>query len=178
MPKHVLCNVEDHRLKNKSEGTGWAQENVEDVTKVSLPTLEHPTSTVKAAGMVMDVDAPNIYHYNAMELGIHHNNGTNCSRLADPGKHEIEFRVARQKYNVALGRIELESMKVYIDCVHKSTEKGDIETDNPYGSTDKYSILRYVEEIAGNQVTVIDSMAGIIRINGIDYSSALASILD
>lgn len=171
MPTMVLCNVEDHRLIDNGN-------KVEDVSSMQLPTIEHPTTTVKSAGMVMDVDVPNIYHYNAMEFAVNHNNGVNCHRLSNPGKHTIEARVARQNYNVGLGETGLELMKVRIIGIHKSTEKGSIETDNPYGSTDKYSILRYEEEYDGEVRTLIDSMAGIIRINGVDYSSQLASLLD
>ena len=151
---------------------------VEDVTTVGLPTIEHPTTSVKAAGMVMDVDIPNIYHFNAMEFEISHNNGTNCNLLAAPGNHSLEFRVARDVYDSTKGETDLELVKVRVRGAHKSTEKGDIETGNPYGSTEKYSVLRYEEEIKGTVVTLIDSMAGIIRINGKDYSSKLKSLLE
>ena len=103
MPKNVRCNVEDHRLLDNGQ-------KVEDVTKFTPPTIEHPTTTVKSAGMVMDVDIPNIYHFNAMEFAISHNNGTNCNLLGNPGLHQIEGRIARQNYNVALGEVELELM--------------------------------------------------------------------
>ena len=171
MPKNVLCNVEDHRLFDNGQ-------KVEDITTIGLPTLEHPTTDVKSAGMVMDVQVPNIYHYNAMELEVSHNNGNNCSKLSDPGMHSIEARIARQNYNVTLGQVDLQVVKVRVVGIHKSTEKGDIETDNPYGSTEKYSILRYEEEIDGEVTTMIDSMAGIIRVNGREYGSELASLLD
>lgn len=171
MPKNVRCNVEDHRLLDNGQ-------KVEDVTKFTPPTIEHPTTTVKSAGMVMDVDIPNIYHFNAMEFAISHNNGTNCNLLGNPGLHQIEGRIARQNYNVALGEVELELIKIRVLGAHKSTEKGEIETDNPYGSTEKYSVLRYEEEVDGEIQTLIDSTAGIIRINGKDYSSELASLLD
>ena len=171
MLENVRCNVEDHRLFH--DGT-----RVEDVTKVGLPKIEHPTTEVKSAGMLMDVDMPNIYHYNAMEIKVSHNNGNNCSKLSDPGMHSIEARIARQNYNVTLGQVDLQVVKVRVVGIHKSTEKGDIETDNPYGSTEKYSILRYEEEIDGEVTTLIDSMAGIIRVNGREYGSELASLLD
>lgn len=171
MPKNVRCNVEDHRLYDNGN-------KVEDVTKIGLPTIEHPTTPVKSAGMVMDVEIPNIYHYNAMELEVSHNNGNYCANLSDPGLHTIEARVARQNYNVTLCQVDNELVKVRVIGAHKSTEKGDIETDNPYGSTEKYSILRYEEEIDGEVTTLIDSMAGIIRINGVDYGSQLSSLLD
>lgn len=171
MPNFVRLNVEDHRLLD-------GLKMVEDVTTVGLPTIEHPTSSVKAAGMVMDVDIPNMYHFNAMEFEVSHNNGTNCALLAQPGNHSLEFRVARDIYDSNAGETDLELVKVRVRGAHKSTEKGDIETGNPYGSTEKYSVLRYEEEIRGVVTTLIDSMAGIIRINGKDYSSKLKSLLE
>lgn len=171
MPKNVRCNVEDHRLIDNGR-------KVEDITSFTPPTIEHPTTEVKAAGMVMDVDFPNIYHFNSMEFEVAHNNGTNCSHLSDPGLHEIECRIARQNYITALGEVDLELVKIRVRGAHKSTEKGSIETDNPYGSTEKYSVLRYEEEIDGEVVTLIDSTANIIRINGVDYANRLSSLLD
>lgn len=171
MPKKVSLNVEDHRLIDGGN-------KVEDVTTISPPNLEHPTSEAKAAGMVMDVEVPNMYHYNAAELAINHNNGVNCHLLAAPGVHDIEARVARDVYDSTQGTTDLELVKIRCKCIHKSTEKGQIESGNPYGSTEKYSILRYEEEIDGEVTTLIDSTAGIIRINGVDYSSKLSSLLD
>lgn len=168
---HVKCNIEDHRVLDSGV-------RCEDVTSFTPPTLEHPTTEVKNSGMVMDVDIPNIYHFNAMEVKIAHNNGKNCSMLARPGVHNLEFRGARQDYVVAQGEIELELVKFRITCVHRSTEKGEVETDNPYGSTETYSVLRYSEEIAGEETVLIDSMAGIIRIDGVDYGDRLGSLLD
>lgn len=170
MPSKVYCNVEKHRvLDNKRE--------VEDVTKIGLPTVAHPTITVKSVGMSMDVDMPDTTHLNAMELTIYHNNGVNGKYLADPGKHVIEARVARQQYNVPKGEIMHEGVKFRITCVHKETVKGDIETGNPYGSTEKYSVLRYEEEIDGTVTTIIDAMAGIIKFNGKDCVSAVDNLL-
>lgn len=171
MPKNVRCNVEDHRLIDNGR-------KCEDITSFTPPNLEHPTTSVKAAGMVMDVDIPNMLHYNAMEFEIAHNNGTNCAGLAEPGMHNIECRIARQNYITSQGEVELEMVKIRVRGSHRSTEKGSIETDNPYGSTEKYSVLRYEEEIDGRVTTLIDSTAGIIRINGVDYSGRLTSMLD
>ena len=127
--------------------------------------------------MAADVDFPNMAHVNAMELSVSHNNGVNCRYLADPGKHVLEVRVARQKYNVAAGDNEYESVKFRFIGVHKSSEKGTIENGNPYGSTDKYSVLRYEEEIDGEVVTLIDAMSGIIKFNGKDCLSPVESLL-
>jgi phage tail tube protein FII len=163
--------VEDHRLIDNGR-------KCEDITSFTPPSPEHPTSEVKSAGMVMDIDVPNIYHYNAMEFSVSHNNGTNCEHLCDPGVHEIEGRIARQKYVTAEGVVELELVKIRVKGIHKSTEKGEIETDNPYGSTEKYSVIRYEEEVDGVKNLIIDSTAGVQKVNGVNYGSQLSSLLD
>ena len=84
MPSKVYNNVEDHRLLDN--GTVC-----EDVTKVGLPTLEHPTDEIKASGMVMDIDMPNTTHLNASDFTIYHNNGVNCKMLANPGNWKKHY---------------------------------------------------------------------------------------
>lgn len=170
MPKKVYCNVVKQRLLDNGR-------ECEDVTKVGLPTLTHPTTTVKSSGMVADVDMPDTTHLNAMELTVYHNNGMNCRYLTDPGKHYFDFRAARHKYDVPEGELGFESFKCRITCVHVETAKGDSETGNPLGYTEKYSILRYEEEQNGEIITIIDAMAGVIRYNGKDYTSDVDSLL-
>ncbi len=170
MPTKVYNNVEGQRIIDNNRVA-------EDVTSVTIPTIKHPTTTISASGMAMDVDMPNTSHLEAMEMSIAHNNGVNCEYLADPGKHFIELRSVRQRYNVAGGEIEHESVKFRFTCVHKETDKGSIEAGNPYGSTNKYAVLRYEEEINGKIITIIDAMSGIIKVNGKDYTDAIENLL-
>ena len=170
MPQKVYNNVEGHRIIDNDRVA-------EDVTKIGLPTIKHPTTTISASGMAMDVDMPNTTHLDSMTFSITHNNGVNCNHLADPGKHTIEARTVRQRYNVALGEIEHESVKFRIIGVHTQSEKGDIETGNPYGTTEQYSVLRYEEEVNGEIITIADAMAGLIRYNGIDCTDVIENLL-
>lgn len=172
MPQKVYNNIEGHKLLDNNR-------EVEDVTKFSLPTVKHPTTTIeKVSGMAMDVDMPDSTHLEAMEMDVIHNNGINCSRLADPGKHVLEIRTVRQRYNVAKAEIEHESVKFRFVAIHVSTEKGDIETGSPYGSTEKYSVVRYEEEVNGKVITIADAMAGLIRFNGKDYTNVIDQLLN
>lgn len=171
MPSKVYNNIEDHRVID-------GKRTIEDVTKIGLPTIKHPTTTISASGMAMDVDVPNTTHLEAMEFTLYHNNGVNCQYLANPGKHNIEARTVRQRYNVAKAVIEHESVKYRITGMHVETQKGDIETGSPYGSTEKYSVLRYEEEIDGKVTTIADAMAGLIRFNGKDYTDVVQSMLE
>ena len=170
MPSKVYNNIVDHRLFDG--GT-----LVEDVTKVGLPDIQHPTTEINAAGMTMAVDMPNITHIEAMEYNVVHNNGVNCNLLASPGKHSQEFRVARQRYDVAKAEIKHESVKYRLVGIHKGSQKGDIETGAPYGTTDTYSCIRYEEEVNGKITVLIDAMAGIIQYNGKSYTDDVQNLL-
>ena len=171
MPKKVFNNVVDHRLIDN-------ENVVEDITSVSLPDIEHPTSDIKSAGMVGDVSMPNMARINAMELTINHNKGVNSHLLTAPGKHNIELRIARQVYDVPKGEIEPESVKYRFVAVHKKTGKGNVENDNPMSTTDTYSILRFEEIVNGDTKTLIDVMAGILKFNGKDYASEIQNLLN
>lgn len=175
MPQRVYNNVEGHRLLDTVRGE---QRVVEDITKVGLPDIKFSTTELKnIAGMAADVNMPTPTHVEAMELTINHNNGVNGHFLAMPEKHLIELRIVRQRYVNAAGEIEHESVKYRITCAHTETQKGDIETGSPYGSTEKYSILRYEEEVDGEVTTVIDAMAGVIKYNGVEYTDVIESML-
>ena len=170
MPSKVYCNVEDHRLL---EG----KTVVEDVTKVGLPTIKHKTTTIDVAGMAMAVDMPDMVHLEAADYSIYHNNGVNSHLLAVPGKHTQEFRTVRQRYDTAKGVIAHESVKYRLVGTHSETQKGDIESGSPFGSTEKYSLLRYEEEVNGKITMVIDAIAGIIKYNGKEYTDAVQNML-
>lgn len=170
MPQKVYNNVEGHRVIDNNR-------TVEDVTKIGLPNIKHPTTAISASGMAMDVDMPNTTHLEAMDFTIYHNNGVNGKYLSDPGKHFMEVRTVRQRYNVAKGEVEHESVKYRLTGIHVETQKGDIETGSPYGSTEKYSCLRYEEEVDGTVVTIADAMAGLLKWNGKDYTNVVDSML-
>jgi P2 family phage contractile tail tube protein len=170
MQQRVYNNVVDHRVIDN-------RRVAEDVTSVTLPSVRHPTTPINAAGMAMAVDFPDTTRLEAMEFAIAHNNGLNCKYLSDPGKHVIEVRVARQRYNVQGASMGFESVKFRVTGIHKETDKGNIETGNPYGSTSKYSVLRYEEEIDGNVVTIVDAAAGLLKFNGKNIKSTVENLL-
>lgn len=171
MLKRIYNNVVDHKLLDNGR-------EVYDITSVDLPTIEFETSDIKAPGMVGTFAAPNESEIRSMELSIKHNNGTNCEYLAAPGKHEIEFRLARQRFNVAETEMEGESVKYRFMCFHKSSNDGTVENSKPLSGDEKYSVSRMEKIVDGRTVTLIDLAAGIVRINGIDYTDKIRNLLN
>ena len=78
---------------------------------------------------------------------------------------------------MAKGDLGHESVKYRVIGIPKETQKGDIETGSPIGSTVKYSLLRYEEEIDGKVAVLIDAMAGIIKYGDHEYTSAVENML-
>jgi len=171
MPNMIYNNVEDNRIL-------FDGKIVEDVTSISLPTEEHPTTNFdNVSGTTGNIEMPNQYRVNAMELGISHNNGKNCDLLSTPGKHTIEVRLARQVFNVAKTNMGHEGVKFRFNVFHKSTENGTIENGNPLGSTDKFSVIRDEVIINGKQKKLIDIASGVMKINGTSYSDDVQNLL-
>ena len=171
MPKKVYCNVEDHRLY--TNGT-----LCEDITSVSLPTIEHTTTTIKVAGVPVELEIPNITRVKAMEFGVSHNNGENCNLLINSDKQTLEFRLVRQRYETVEGVVGHASVKYRITGIFQKREEGTAETDNPLGYTDTFSVLRYQELVDGKEILLIDAMTGTIRKNGIDVTDIVQQLLD
>lgn len=172
MQKRVYLNVERFKLIDNGRA-------VEDVTKVGLPTIKHPTTAIEnVAGMAMNVDVPDQTRIEACDFTVYHNNGVNCEHLADPGTHEFEFRTARQRYNAANSEMQHESVKYRIKGLFVETQEGDVETGNPLGSTVKYSILRYEREVNGEIVEQYDAAQGTIERNGVSTTDQIDSLID
>lgn len=171
MPKQIKINVEDHKLIDNKKVC-------EDITSVTLPTFEHPTTTIEnVSGMTMDLDVPNTSRYKAAEISVAHNNGVNCELLQTPGKHVMEFRVARQVFNNKESDMGHEGFKVRVTALFKSVEKGNIEKGNPWGSTVKYSILRYEEIVNGVQTMLVTATGGKLVVNGQSFYDDIEALL-
>lgn len=169
--KSIKINVIDHRMLDGGK-------DVEDVTSVVLPNLENPTTEINTSGLALNLEIPDTTKFNAAEYSIAHNNGNNCNLLQTPGLHTQEFRTVRQKYSVGKTAIEKESVKYRLTGMHKSTETGTIETGNPWGSTEKYSLVRYEEIVGGKTVKLVDGPNNIIKINGKDFSGDVQKLLN
>ena len=168
--KSMKINVVDHLLIDN----GY---EVEDVTSVTLPSFEHPTTTIETSGLAMAMDVPDMTRFNAAEYSVAHNNGVNSQYLAEPGLHTDEFRTVRQKYTTSKTKIEYESVKYRLTGMHKGTDKGTIETGNPWGSTDNFALVRYEEIVDGVQRMLIDGPNNIMKINGKDYAGDVQKLL-
>lgn len=168
---YIFNNVERFKLFDNGR-------EVEDVVKVDTPEIKHKSSTIGSAGMVMELNAPTQSRYEASDFTVTHNNGTNCRYLNDPGQHQLELRVARQRYNVATGKFEYSSVFFRITGIYMTHKDNSVELDNPYGSTVTFSVLAYEKLIDGQTVEKIDTRTGVVEQNGVSLTDEINVLLD
>ena len=170
MPKKVYNKIVGQRLMDGSL-------EIEDVTSVTLPDVEFTTDEYDVSGLAAVIEAIDPSHVNAMTFSVAHNNGLNCQTLNSPKKHRFEFRIAQQALNTALGSTEYNSVKYRVEGMPKKISDGTAERGNPLGSTVDYTVTRFEKEVGGTVVTLVDALAGIIKINGTDYTSQISTLL-
>lgn len=150
---------------------------VEDVTTYTPPTKKYKTTSISSAGMAGDVDYPNQTAIEAMEASLAHNNGVNCNLLSTPGVHNLEVRVVRQKYNVKQSKMQHERITWRDKVIHKDRTPGSMELNNPYGNTDKFSVVRHEEVINGKQTCLYDIPNGKLVDNGKSVTDEIENLL-
>lgn len=150
---------------------------VEDVTSYTPPARRYKTTSIQSAGMSGDVNAANQANIEAMESTLAHNNGVNTHLLLTPGIHTLEVRTVRQKYNVAKSRMEHERITWRDRVQHISRDPGSIEANNPYGNTDKFSVVRHEEIINGKQTRLDDIPNGKLVTNGVSATDEIDNLL-
>lgn len=151
---------------------------VEDVTSITLPSIEHPTTEISTNGMAGAMSLPDSAFINSMTMSIAHNNGKGASALCKPGRHAIIINVARQKYDTAGQEIGFKNVTYKMIVLHTKSDKGKVETKNPLGTTDDFSVTRYEEIVEGTTTILIDVPGGIVQFDGEDYTSQVEAALN
>lgn len=170
-PKKIRNNVVDHRLKDGADF-------VEDVTSVEPPQMSFTTSELSGAGLGGKINMPDRNQLEAMSFKVNHNNGRNCEKLARPGKHQIEVRLARQDMDTAAGEMGLVSDKYRLTGLLTSTQDGNVEKGNPQSGSCEYSLLRMEHERGGVIINLVDILTNQLVVDGVDFSSELKTLLD
>lgn len=171
MPKKVANKVVGNKLMDGSY-------EIEDVTSVTIPDVEYGVDEFDVSGLAAVIEAIDPTHVNAMTFSIAHNNGLNCWRLNSPKKHQFELRIAQQVLNTSNGSVKPNSVKYRIDGMPKKISDGTVERGNPLGTTVDFTVLRFEKEVSGVVVTLIDALANIVKINGVDYTNQINELLN
>lgn len=143
----------------------------------TLPNIAWLTSTISGAGIAGNIDAI-IPHLDAMTLGLSFRTTTKeAISLAEPRRHTIDLRAARQDENPVSGRFETVPIKhtlVVLPKTHNSGRLGPATTSDASG---EYAVRYWATYIGGEKVSEFDPLNYICIMNGVDYLADVRTAL-
>lgn len=143
---------------------------------LTLPEVTHVLGTINTA--LGEAEVPLYGLVDAMEATIQKIGvDQGLAKVCALGNKEVEYRWAQQ-VTTSSGAIKTEGCKAFLKFIPKvampSIEVApgsNVELDIPG------SVLRYRLVVDGKEILLVDKIAGICKINGIDYASSVESLL-
>lgn len=141
---------------------------------VTLPTITHKTSEISAMG---SVDMPLIGLIEAMEASVTQKGiSKQLAKLSKLGKNELEVRFVQNVID-ADGVAKAEGCKAFMRVISKVLPGVDLELGTASDAQVTYSVTRYQLIVGGEEVCLVDQLNTQLRINGVDYTKEIKSLL-
>lgn len=152
--------------------------NVEcaDYVSCTLPTIEHGASEIKGAGIIGSYNMTSAYNLGEMTASFTGRNFTKqISHFVVNGVIEIELRFGESVYST--DGIYDEGTKIFIRGQLAKFETGKIENNTPREQSFDINVIRYREVVAGVETLLIDKLASVYKVNGVDILSGITALL-
>jgi len=148
------------------------------IAQVTLPTLEQLTQELSGAGIAGNVEAVLRGHFAAMTLGLQFRTMNRESvRLAEPRRHNIDLRVARQDEDTESGSIIIAPIKHIFVIMPKSLNPGNVAPHSAADGSGQYAVRYWAMYMDGQLVTEIDQLNYKCFVDGVDYLASVRAAL-
>lgn len=135
---------------------------------VTLPEVAAVTYEIQAMGTMTKPDWSRIEHMETAITKIGVDKG--LASMTKPGKRELEFRGVQQVTD-ANGNTKNVGVKAFITGESTKIPGIGVAVGDPSESELAYSTSRYQLFVDGEEMWCIDRLAGICRIDGVDYAN-------
>lgn len=141
--------------------------------EITLPSIEHPTQTMQAMG---DTDIVDQTRVNSMTTQISVETGVQAAKLFGYGVQNYVIRWA-QELKQANGNFRLVPFIAYISGTPQSSGGEQVSPGNNTTTQVTINTLKYRLLSDGKEIKFVDKLAGVLRINGVDYREELNAML-
>lgn len=149
-----------------------------DTTNLQLPSIENATETLSGAGILGEIDFPNMYKPGAMSFAINQRLDTrDAVSLFAPREHNFEVRWVTDKFDSKNTVIGVDSHKVVMKGLPKKYDPGKIESGAASDGSNEFEIYYYKKVINGETLIEIDKLHYGLKVMGKDYSKNISNIL-
>lgn len=149
------------------------------MAKVSLPEVSNKVFTVNGAGIAGDYEVPVLGQTDAMTCTFTFtDNPKDAYKLAKPGVHDIECRVAHEDFDTVSGQLKVAAYKHILKVIPKNQAGGDIAPATPQGATVECICLYREDLVDGSRVLLIDKPNNrFIGVDGVDINAKVNAAL-
>lgn len=139
-------------------------------SEVTLPEIAWNTSEFSGAGIAGTIDEVILGHLEAMSATFSFNTVTDAAiSLNEPRVHNIDIRVAQQKYDTRSSATGVKSVRHVMKMKPKKFSPGKAAKASTADASGEYSVFYYAMYIDDKIVTELDPLNFICVINGNDY---------
>lgn len=149
-----------------------------DVTTITMPDLELLSETFRGAGVNGEIDLPTYGQFGSLVVEISHN-GLSRDTIKTFGMEtqELEHRWASQVLDSATGEAEVVGKKLIFRGLPKKLGLGSVEPNKAEESSSAFELV-YMKYVIGNDAVIeIDKLNDVFKVDGVDYSAAIRSVL-
>lgn len=148
------------------------------IASVTLPAVNYITSTVSGVGMMGNVEIPVAGMVDSMSLTINwlETNG-DVARLLNSGKHQLELRVATEKWDNEQADIKIQADKYVVLVRAKSFSPGNLAPMGTADTTSEYACYYFAAFKDGKKLWEIDKRNQICEVNGVDDFKSIKDAL-
>lgn len=156
--------LNDYNLYNEAEKLVGVEAECE------LPNFESITTKISGAGILGEVESPNVGHFGSMKLPIAFRTVSKESgKLLEPRSHTLTLRADQGSYDVSKGQIGHQKLKVVVRGRPVKYEPGKLKSGEPTGTKVELELYYIKIECTGETLVELDKFNSIFVVNGVDY---------
>lgn len=148
------------------------------IASVQLPSIAYQTITISGAGLMGNIEVPVLAMIDNMTCIINWLEPTgDAINLMTPERHQIDCRVASEKWVVEDAEIAVQADKYVILIRPKNFNPGTIAPMSAADTSGEYVVYYLAAYKDGVQLYEIDKQAQKFVVNGVDYYDDIARAL-
>lgn len=147
-----------------------------NVTSVSLPETEIKGEEVSGAGILGSFTMPTPGQFSAMTTTVSFRAAGTDKKYLLENKVNLEIRLAAN-VRASDGTMYVSGTRIYIVGYPVKLSNGSGEISKTRDESIDYSTVRYREVVDGEETLLIDQVAGVYKVGGVDMLSGLRRAL-
>lgn len=149
---------------------------ISNVTSVSLPEIEIKGEEMSGAGILGSFTLPTPGQFGAMTASVSQRTAGTDKKYLIGTAVNLEIRLAANM-QTSDGAVIIAGTRIYMTGSSTKIGNGSAEVSKTRDESTEYSVTRYREVVDGEETLLIDQIAGMFKVGGVDMLAGLRSAL-